>query len=215
MTLSTKAQAIYARIGTGSVKMSELRKIAKETKKDHELALELWSTGGFYPRMLATLIMDKNLLTQDAMDRLADDLGSNEFHERNQIADWLMSNQLTKSKKTKQLLESWEHHPSPILQRLFWYYQARLRWTGQTPPDNTPGLVVSLEERFASAEPEAQWAMNFLAGWVGVYEPAYRDQLIDLGERVGLYKGEHVSRGCTPNYLPEFIRIEAAKRETA
>ena len=109
------------------------------------------------------------------------------------------------------LLESWENHPSPILQRLFWYYQARLRWLGQTPPDNTADLLVLLEEKLATAAPEVQWAMNFSAGQIGVHEIAFRDQCIALGERVGLYKGDPVPRNCTPDYLPEFITIEAAK----
>ena len=29
---------------------------------------------------------------------------------------------------------------------------------------------------------------------------------------VGLYKDEKVAKNCTPSYLPEFIRIEVAKR---
>ena len=64
----------------------------------------------------------------------------------------------------------------------------------------------------AKAEPEVQWAMNFSAGQIGVFEPAYRSRCIELGERIGLYKGDPVAKGCTPDYLPEFIRIEAAKR---
>ena len=44
--------------------MGDLRKIASEIKKDHELALELWSTGQFLPRQLAILIMDKKQLSQ-------------------------------------------------------------------------------------------------------------------------------------------------------
>jgi hypothetical protein len=29
----------------------------------------------------------------------------------------------------------------------------------------------------------------------------------------GLYKDDHVAKNCTPQCLPEFITIEAAKRE--
>ena len=54
--------------------------------------------------------------------------------------------------------------------------------------------------------------MNFTAGWIGVYEKQYRKRCIALGERTGLYKGQMVSKGCTPDYLPEFIRIESHKR---
>ena len=58
-----------------------------------------------------------------------------------------MANQLTKHKKTIALMESWEHSSSPIQRRIFWYYQARLRWTGKTPPPNTEALISAIEER--------------------------------------------------------------------
>jgi hypothetical protein len=134
-----------------------------------------------------------------------------EYDERLKLADWLLANQLTKTKKITALVESWEHHPSPILRRLFWYHQARLRWTGKTPPPNTPLLLDSLKKEMAGEQPEVQWAMNFSAGQIGIYEPEYRSQCIELGETIGLYKGDPVPRGCTPDYLPDFIRIEAAK----
>lgn len=62
-------------------------------------------------------------------------------------------------------------------------------------------------------QPEVQWAMNLTAGWIGVYDEAYRARCIQLGEKAGLYKDEKVSKGCTPNYLPEFIAIEVNKRQ--
>jgi len=68
MNLTTKAQKIHSRISTKGTKLGDLRKIAKEIKRDHALALELWSTGEFNPRQLAILIMDKKLLTQGFID---------------------------------------------------------------------------------------------------------------------------------------------------
>ena len=124
-----------------------------------------------------------------------------------------MANQLTKDKKTIELLKSWQNSPSPLQRRAFWYYQARLRWTGQTPPDNTEDLLSTLEANIMKEEPEVKWAMNFTAGWIGVYDEKYRARCIQLGEKTGLYKDEIVAKGCTPKYLPEFITIEANKRQ--
>ena len=55
--------------------------------------------------------------------------------------------------------------------------------------------------------------MNFTAGWIGVFDQDYRSQCINIGEKTGLYKDEVVHKGCTPNYLPKFIEIEAVKRK--
>lgn len=213
MALSTRAKKLAAELTNGNVKLGDLKKRGKEIKKDHDLALELWSTGDYYPRLLSILIFDKKLLTENVIDQLASDVLQHDVKERSQLADWLLANQLAQDKKLASLVATWQKNPSPILRRLFWYHQARLRWTGQTPPDNSANLLDSLENDMASAEPEVQWAMNFCAGQIGVHEPEFRSRCIKFGEALGLYKDEHVAKNCTPSYLPEFIRIEAAKRE--
>lgn len=211
MKLSSKAENVLGQINT-KTNLGDLRKIAKIIKTDHDLAMELWSTGKFFPRLLAILIMDKKRVSQDLINKLDKDMHTHPFDERNQLMDWLMANQLMKNKKTIALIESWENSLSALQRRVFWYYQARLRWTGQTPPANTPELLTKIEANIAKEEPEVQWAMNFTAGWIGVHEKQFRNRCINIGEKTGLYKGEMVSKGCTPNYLPEFIAIESNKR---
>ena len=211
MALSLKAQEIYSQINKNNTKLGDLRKIAKEIKKNHELAMELWHTGKFFPRQLAILIMDKKYLTQDLIDNLDKDIHNHEYKERNQLTDWLMANQLTKDKKTISMMESWEHSASAIKRRIFWYYQGRLRWTGKTPPPNTSDLLASIEKSISNEEPEVQWAMNFTAAQIGIFETKYRSRCIVLGETLGLYKDEPVVKNCTPNYLPEWIKIEVSK----
>ncbi|KAF0820949.1 hypothetical protein KIS4809_0476 [Bacillus sp. ZZV12-4809] len=208
---SSKAENILSQIDS-KTKLGDLRKIAKVIKKDHELAMELWSSEEYLPRLLAILIMDKKLLSQDVLNKLDKDMQIHTIDERNNLMDWLMANQLNKDKKTVALMESWETSPSALQRRAFWYYQARLRWTGQTPPDNTEDLLSALEANISQEEPEVQWAMNFTAGWIGVYDEKNRARCIKIGEKTGLYKDEKVSKGCTPNYLPEFIKIEVNKR---
>ncbi len=209
---TSKAKNILLQINS-KTKLGDLRKIAKEIKKDHELAMELWSTEEFLPRLLAILIMDKKLLSQDVLNKLDKDMQDHPFDERNQLMDWLMANQLTKDKKKIALIESWRNSPFALQRRTYWYYQGRLRWTGKTPPNNTKDLLSAVETNITQEEPEVQWAMNFTAGWIGVYNEKYRAHCIKIGEKTGLYKDEKVAKGCTPNYLPEFITIESNKRQ--
>jgi len=209
---SLKAESILSQINS-KTKLGDLRKIAKDIKRDHELAMELWSTEAFLPRLLAILIMDKNLLSQDVLNKLDKDMQTHTFEEKNNLMDWLMANQLTKDKKKIALINTWENSHSALQRRVYWYYQGRLRWTGQTPPENTADLLDALEAKTMQEEPEVQWAMNFTAGWIGVYDEKNRERCIKLGNKTGLYKDEKVSKGCTPSYLPEFISIEVNKRQ--
>lgn len=211
MKLSSKAENILDTINS-KTKLGDLRNIAKEVKKDHELAMELWLGGKFLPRQLAILIMDNKLLSQELINRLDKDMQDHPFDERNQLMDWLMANQLSKDRKTVALMQSWENSPSSLQRRTFWYVQARLRWVGQTPPPNTAELLSAIEKQIENEEPEVQWAMNLAAGWIGVYDKKYRARCIEVGNKTGLYKGQMVSKGCTPSYLPEFIAIESSKR---
>jgi 3-methyladenine DNA glycosylase AlkD len=210
--LSDRAKSLVAEIDGPGQKLGDLKKRGSEIKKDHDLAMELWSTGDYRPRLLATLIFDKKRLTEQVIDQLASDILGHCAEERVQIADWLLANQLTRDRKLVSLIAAWQNSPSPIMRRWFWYHQARLRWTGQTPPGNSADLLDSLGTTMADADPDAQWAMNFFACQIGLHEPEYRSRCIRLGEELGLYKHEHVSKNCTPQYIPEFIKIETAKR---
>jgi len=213
MKLSTKAKKIYSEIDKDTTKLGDLRKIAKEIKRDHELALELWATRDFLPRQLAILIMDKKQLNQDIINQFDNDIQKHEFNERIHLMDWLMANQLTKEKRIVSLIESWENSPSPLQRRVFWYYQARLRWMGKTNQTNTEKLLTSIEKNLMNESPEVQWAMNYTAGQIGKWQKEHRTRCISIGEKTGLYKDEKVAKNCTPHYLPEFISIEVAKLE--
>lgn len=211
MAASEKLSNILSQIDEASTKLGDLRKIAGEIKKDHELALELWATGGYLARQLAILIMDKKLLSQEVIDNLDQDIQQHPNEESLQLIDWLMANQLMKDKKTIALMESWQNSPSRLQRRIFWYYQGRLRWVGQTPPANSEKLLSSIEANIEKEEPDVQWAMNFTAAQIGIFQPEYRSRCIALGENKGLYKDEIVAKNCTPNYLPKYIAIQVAK----
>ena len=58
--MNPQTQKIYSQFINTPPTYGNIKKIAKEIKIDHSLALELWSTKNYFARMLAVLIMDKN-----------------------------------------------------------------------------------------------------------------------------------------------------------
>lgn len=212
MKFSLQAENILTQIKDENTKLGDLRKLAKDIKRNHDLAIELWSSEHFFARLLAILIMDKKLLNSNFIDDLVCDIQQHNQNEKLQLIDWFMANQLTKDKKTIAFIESWMNSKSSLKRRVYWYYQGRLRWMGQTPPSSNDELLIKIEKEIEMEEPEVQWAMNFLTGWIGVYDRKHRERCVALGEKTGLYKGKKVSKGCTPEYLPEFIAIESKKR---
>lgn len=214
MSLSSKAKEIAGQVNRLETKLGDLRKIAREINIDHELGLELWSSGSFLARQLAILIIDKKQLTQAVIDGLIQDIQHHNDIERNQLTDWLMANQLMKDKKTIALIETWEDHSESLLRRVYWYYQGRLRWMGKVPIDNAEKLLNAIEARQVEEAQEVQWAMNFTAAQIGIFEPKHRSRCVAIGETLGLYKDKPVPKNCTPDYLPEWIKMEVEKKGT-
>jgi 3-methyladenine DNA glycosylase AlkD len=197
----------------GLSKKGDIKKLAKEIKIDHQLGLELWNEKEFHSMLLAVLIFDKKQIDEAFIKALSLSVDVLAEEEKNYVSDWLLANQLTKAAHTKKLMETWIDHDSAFFRRLFWYYQGRLRWTGKTDHDNTDYLVKEIKKRLGKEKPEVQWAINLCAGWIGVYVLEYRDELSTFGKELGLYEEEKAPKHCTPNYLPDFIKIEVGKRE--
>ncbi len=70
-----------ARFGISSentlgISMPEVRNIAKIIKKDHSLALQLWDSGIHEARILAALIAEPKLVTEQMMDKWVSDFDS-------------------------------------------------------------------------------------------------------------------------------------------
>ncbi len=61
---------------TYGVSIPQLRQIAKETGKDHELALQLWQSGVHEARILAALVDEPEQVTERQMERWAADFDS-------------------------------------------------------------------------------------------------------------------------------------------
>jgi formate dehydrogenase maturation protein FdhE len=119
MKLSPQAQDIYTLITAGANKMGELKKIASGIKTNHALAMELWTTKAFLPRLLSVLIMDKKQFNQELMDSLVNQLQIHSTQEQNQVMEWLMANQLSKDKQGIAMMLSWEHSQYSLQRRTF------------------------------------------------------------------------------------------------
>jgi 3-methyladenine DNA glycosylase AlkD len=61
---------IHSKMAYG-VRMPELRRMAREAGKNHELAEKLWKYGYSETRIMASMIEDPQLVTEDQMDKWA------------------------------------------------------------------------------------------------------------------------------------------------
>ncbi len=58
------------------VSVPDMRKIAKEIGKDHQLALQLWNTGIAETRMVAAMIDEPEKVSEEQMEKWVKDIDS-------------------------------------------------------------------------------------------------------------------------------------------
>ena len=55
-----------------------------------------------------------------------------------------------------------------------------------------------------AAEP-VQWTMNNTLAAIGIHHPSRRARALEIGERLGIYRGYPTPKGCTSPFAPLWI----------
>ena len=101
-----RARKIWARTGLDvsnyyGVNLTKLKKLAKDIKKDHGLALELWETGIHDAKLLATMVEDPKQATEDQIDKWISEA------QHWDLSDKLASNVVVKTPFAEKKIEEW------------------------------------------------------------------------------------------------------------
>jgi 3-methyladenine DNA glycosylase AlkD len=185
----------------------DVRKLAKEIKRDHALALELWATGIVEARLLAILVLEPKRLSTDDLDAMArsvDFVG---------VADWFDSYVVRKHPDKEALRRAWLADPHPWAARFGWSLTAER--VGKEPEGlDLDALLDRIERELADAAPEPKWTMNNTLAGIGIHHPEHRARALAIGEALGVYRDYPTPRGCTSPFAPiwigEMVRRAAA-----
>jgi len=188
------------------VKMGDIRAMAKRIKKNHPLAIDLWSSGYFEGQMLALLILNPCELTVEDMDGMVQSIRSP------QVADWFGTNVSKNHPDKEQARQIW------MVSDHSWALRAGWSLTAERIAKDADGLnLEALLERIATemptASPQVQWMMNTTLAFIGIHHAALREQAVTLGERMGIYRDYPTPKGCTspfaPIWIAEMVRQQA------
>ncbi|MEM7049240.1 MAG: DNA alkylation repair protein [Acidobacteriota bacterium] len=180
------------------VRRGDVRKLAKQIKTDHELALELWDTGNIDARFLAILLIKPKSLSADEVDRLVRSLTFV------QVSDWLISYVVKKHRDKEALRQQWMTSDDPMAGRAGWALTAE-RIAKSPDGLDLPALLDRLESEMGDAAAEVQWTMNIALVEIGIQHPEYRERALAIGEALGIYSDYPVSKGCTSPFAPIWI----------
>ncbi len=200
---SEKQRAMNAKNGAGDnqfgVKMGDLRIVAKETKIDHELGLELWETGNVDARHVATLIMKPKDLSVDQLDAMTRAV------TYTNLADWFTSYVTKNHPEKESLRQKWMDDPHPMAARAGWSLTYE-RVTKDPAGLDLGALLDRIESEMANAPAPTQWTMNFCLAGIGIEFPEHRERAIAIGEKLGVYRDYPCSKGCTSPFVPIWIK---------
>ncbi|MEX0685480.1 MAG: DNA alkylation repair protein [Balneolales bacterium] len=189
------------------VKLGDIRKISKEIKKNHELALELWKTKIIDAQLLSTLIINPKALSAYELDRMVKSIGFV------QVADWFNAYVLKNHPRKESLRKKWLEDNNVWAARSGWSLTAGK--IARDPDElNLNGILDRIESEMENAAPEVQWTMNTALAQIGIIYPEHRKRALDIGERLGLYRDYPVSKGCTSPFAPIWIN-EMVSRQKA
>ncbi|MGK9169590.1 DNA alkylation repair protein [Inquilinus limosus] len=187
------------------VNLAQLRALAKRLKTQHELALDLWATGGTAARLLATLICKPKAFSAAELDAMIRDI------RWPKLLDWFTVNVVKPGRHAEQLRLAWKDGDDLV---------GRAGWslTTERVVKNAEGLDLSalldqIEAEMKQAPEPKQWAMNHCLAEIGIHHRAHRKRAIAIGERLAVLIDYPASPGCTPPYAPVWIAEMVRRRE--
>jgi 3-methyladenine DNA glycosylase AlkD len=104
------------------ISIPHLRKLAKETGRDHALAQELWASGIHEARILASFIDDPNLVTVEQMERWVRDFDSWD------VCDQVCCNLFDKTAFAYRKAAEWSEQEAEFVKRAGFALMAALAW---------------------------------------------------------------------------------------
>ena len=204
-----KIRAVNARHGDDhAVNLTKLRAVAKDLKKNDELAGELWATGDTAARLVAILIMRPKAWSEAQLDEMLRDSRVPKVH------GWLVSYIVKKSPHAEALRLSWMDDPDPVVASAGWALTSE-RVNKKPEGLDLSGLLDTIEAEMAEAPERLQWAMNETLSYIGIENPDLRKRAIDIGERLGVLRDYPTPPGCTSpfasSWITEMVARNAAK----
>ena len=141
------------------IQMPELRKLAKETGKNHALALELWQTGIAEARILASMVAEPERLTEAQMDKMAADVDSWD------VGDQTCMNLFEKTPLEWEKIQEWSQRDEEFVKRTAYGLIACLVWHSRTATDQQftatfPAIAQGAQDTRKSVQKAVSWALR-------------------------------------------------------
>lgn len=204
------ARATYKRHGSGDrtfgASFADIRALHKKLKTNTPLARELWQSGMYEARYLATLITDPESVDEAQLDAWARDL------DNYSIAD-AFAEMVAKTSIARAKAEHWMAADDEPLETAGWRVLAQLAMHDASLPDSyfEPRLA-EIESRIHTAKNRVRHQMNGTLIAIGSRSAAMAAKATAAATRIGKVHVDHGDTACkTPDAGPYIAKMRARK----
>jgi len=184
------------------VKVADLKKILKKTKKNHKLSLELYKTGNSDAMYLAGLMADETQITKAQLNSWVKKAYWQYLSEY--TVPWVAS----ETEFGKELALEWIENKKETIAAAGW---ATLSSMASIKDDKDldiklyKKLLKRAEKEVHTAQNRVRYAMNGFIIATGAYIKSLTDEAIAIGERVGKVHVDVGGTACKVPLVPEQI----------
>jgi 3-methyladenine DNA glycosylase AlkD len=182
-------------------------KIAKQIRRDPNLAAALWATGNHDARLLATRIADPELLSSADLDAWSRDLGD-------YITSDALSALVARSPLAREKMEAWTADDDEWRGAAGWNILASLAMNDGALPDDyfRPYLEV-IRSDIHNRKNRVRYSMNNAMIAIGLRSPELRREAIEAARQVGPVEVDHLKTNCKTPEAVSYIDRAWERRE--
>jgi len=182
------------------VSYANLRRIAKNSKKDQKLATELWATANHDARVLATMIGDPDAVDGATLKAWVRNLD-------NYVLSDALSAFVAKTAFATELSESWTKLKGEWSGQAGWNLVAYIAINDEIRPDSWfTDKLATIEKKLATSRNRVKHAMNGAIIAIGMRNPELEKAAIATAKKVGRVSVDHGATGCVTPDAADYIR---------
>jgi 3-methyladenine DNA glycosylase AlkD len=192
---------------TLGISIPTLRKMAREIKKDHELALKLWDSGFHEARILASFIEEPEKVTEAQLDRWVKDFDSWDVGDQ-------VSELISKTPHVLKKIHEWAGRDEEFVKRVAFSLIAEVAWYHKKLTDNDFEQFFTLIKNAATDERNyVKKAVNWALRNIGKRNEALNRRAIEIAREIQKMDSKS-ARWITADALRE-LTSEAVQRRVA
>ncbi len=188
------------------IRVPQLRKLAKEIGRDHDLAIRLWDRGVHEARLLATMVGDPERVTEDLMEAWVLDIDSWD------VCDLCMGNLFDRTPYARDKASQWSEREEEFVKRAGFVLMATLAVHDKKARDQVFIDFIPMVEREAWDERNfVKKAVNWALRQIGKRNLTLNARAIEAGERIHA-QGTRPARWIASDALRELRNEKVQKR---